>query len=201
MGIVFAYQGRIEEVEDNFFKSIELNPDDIIAYNKCGVTYRNIGKFEKALEVFNIAIELEPDDLEEHNLKLQEKYNRIAEGEVRYEELHTENADVILVGYGIVSRVLQSVIEEARSENLPVGLLRPITLWPFPTEQISKTADELRIFLTVEMSTGQMVEDVKLAVAGKAPVVFYGRTGGGIPTVDDVLDKIRQLTISHKTQV
>ena len=77
-------------------------------------------------------------------------------------------------------------------------MIRPVTLWPFPTEQISKAADELRIFLTVEMSCGQMVEDVKLAIAGKAPVLFYGRPGGGVPTVEEILERIKELTIPAK---
>jgi 2-oxoglutarate ferredoxin oxidoreductase subunit alpha len=81
---------------------------------------------------------------------------------------------------------------------MPVGLIRPITLWPFPTGQISRAAEEFRLFFVVEMSTGQMVEDVRLAVAGKAPVLFHGRPGGGVPTVDEILDKIKQLSVSEK---
>jgi len=104
------------------------------------------------------------------------------------------------VAYGIAARIVRGAVDKAREEGLKVGWIRPITLWPFPTEQVSKAADEFRIFLTVEMSLGQMVEDVKLAVAGKTPVLFYGRPGGGIPTVEEILDKIRQLTIRHKTQ-
>ena len=95
--------------------------------------------------------------------------------------------------------LVNGAVTRAREEGIKVGWIRPITLWPFPTEQISRASNEFRIFLTVEMSTGQMVEDVKLAVAGKAPVVFYGRPGGGVPTVDELLDKIKQLTISTKT--
>ena len=93
---------------------------------------------------------------------------------------------------------VRGAVNKAREEGIKAGWIRPVTLWPFPTEQISKAADELRIFLTVEMSCGQMVEDVKLAIAGKAPVVFYGRPAGGVPTVDEILDKIKQLTIPAK---
>ena len=88
---------------------------------------------------------------------------------------------------------------KARQEGIKVGWIRPITLWPFPIEQVSKAADEFRFFLVVEMSLGQMVEDVKLAVAGKSPVLFYGRPGGGVPTVDEIFDKIKQLTIPART--
>jgi 2-oxoglutarate ferredoxin oxidoreductase subunit alpha len=89
-------------------------------------------------------------------------------------------------------------VERARQQGVKVGWIRPITLWPFPTEQISRAAEDIKIFLTVEMSCGQMVEDVKLAVAGKAPVLFYGRPGGGVPTVEQVLEKIKNLTIPAK---
>ena len=109
-------------------------------------------------------------------------------------------AEIIVVAYGIVARIVRSAVDKAREEGIKVGWIRPITLWPFPSEQISKAADEFRIFLTVEMNLGQMVEDVKLAVAGKAPVLFYGRPGGGIPTVEEILDKIRQLTIPENKQ-
>jgi 2-oxoglutarate/2-oxoacid ferredoxin oxidoreductase subunit alpha len=137
--------------------------------------------------------------LEDLNYKNQAKYKEVEKNENRCEQYELEDADIVVVAYGITARIVNGAVMRAREEGIKVGWIRPITLWPFPTEQISKAAEEFRIFLTVEMSTGQMIEDVKLAVAGKAPVVFYGRTGGGMPTVDDVLDKIRQLTIRHKT--
>ena len=136
--------------------------------------------------------------LEEHNYKLQAKYRQIEKNEVLCEQYEVEDADVVVVAYGVAARIVGSAVERAREEGIRVGWLRPITLWPFPTEQINRAADELRIFLTVEMSCGQMVEDVKLAVAGKAPVVFYGRAGGAVPTVEQVLEQIKQLTISAK---
>jgi len=137
--------------------------------------------------------------LEEHNNKLKAKYEQIEKNEVLCEQYEVDDAEIIVVAYGVAARIVRGAVTKAREEGIKVGWIRPITLWPFPTEQISRAANELRIFLTVEMSTGQMVEDVKLAVAGKAPVVFYGRPGGGVPTVDELLDKIRQVTISTKT--
>ena len=138
--------------------------------------------------------------LEDLNFKLDDKYKQIQKNEVLCEQYEVDDAEIIVVAYGIAARIVSGAVTRAREEGIKVGWIRPVTLWPFPTEQISKAADEFRLFLTVEMSTGQMVEDVKLAVAGKAPVVFYGRPGGGVPTVDEILDKIRQLTIRHKTQ-
>ena len=136
--------------------------------------------------------------LEEHNFKLQAKYDQVQENEVLCEQYEVDRAEIIVVAYGIAARIVRGAVDKAREEGIKVGWIRPITLWPFPAEQISKAAEEFRIFLTVELSAGQMVEDVELAVAGKAPVVFYGRPGGGVPTVDEILSEIKQLTIPAK---
>ena len=127
------------------------------------------------------SIVLEPDELEAHNLKLEAKYQDIMKNEVMFEEYKTEDADLVVVAYGVVSRIVYSTVDEARAKGLKVGLLRPITLWPFPTEVIARLAETASMFLAVELSTGQMVEDVKLAVNGRAPVHFYGRCGGMVP--------------------
>jgi len=136
--------------------------------------------------------------LEQLNNKLQEKYRHIEKTEVRCEQYLIDDAEIVVVAYGMAARIARCAANRARDEGINVGLIRPITLWPFPTEQINAAAEEFRIFLTVEMSCGQMVEDVKLAVAGKAPVLFYGRSGGGIVTVDDVFERIMQLTLPVK---
>ena len=138
--------------------------------------------------------------LEEFNKKLLDRYEQIQRDEVLCEEYEVDDADIVVVAYGVAARIVNSAVDKAREEGIRAGWIRPITLWPFPTEQISRAANELRIFLTVEMSNGQMVEDVRLAVAGKAPVVFYGRPGGGTPTVDEILDQIRQLTLGSETK-
>jgi len=138
--------------------------------------------------------------LEKFNYKLQAKYKQIQKDEVLCEQFKIDDAEIVVVAYGIAARIVRGAVDKAREEGIKVGWIRPITLWPFPTEQISRAAEQFRIFLTVEMSLGQMVEDVKLAVAGKAPVLFYGRAGGGVPTVDEILDKIKELQIRPKTQ-
>jgi len=137
--------------------------------------------------------------LEQLNYKLRTRYEQIQKNEVLCEQYEVDDADIVVVAYGVAARIVRGAVTKAREEGIKVGWIRPVTLWPFPAEQISKAADEFRIFLTVELSMGQMVEDVKLAVAGKSPVVFYGRPGGGVPTVDEILDKIRQLTTKHST--
>ncbi|MHC4572469.1 MAG: 3-methyl-2-oxobutanoate dehydrogenase subunit VorB [Planctomycetota bacterium] len=136
--------------------------------------------------------------LEDLNYKLQAKYKQVQEKEVLCEQFEVEDAEIVVVAYGVAARIVRHAVNTARQEGIKAGWIRPITLWPFPAEQIGKGAEDFKIFLTVEMSCGQMVEDVKLAVAGKAPVLFYGRPGGGVPTVDEVLDKIRQLTLPAK---
>jgi len=140
--------------------------------------------------------------VEQHNYDLQAKYRQIEKNEIRCEQYKTDDADVIVVAYGVSARISRGAVDKARKQDIKAGLIRPITLWPFPSEQISKAADEPRPgapgFLTVEMSCGQMVEDVRLAVSGKAPVVFWGRPGGGVPTVEQVFDKIKELTVKPK---
>ncbi len=139
------------------------------------------------------SIYLEPDELERHVLKLAAKYDRAAQREVRYEEVATRDADLVLVGYGIVARILKSVVRLARAEGIRVGLLRPVTLFPFPTEALREIARRASAFTVVELSTGQMVEDVKLAVEGRKPIEFYGRAGGNVPSAEEVLGVVRNI--------
>ncbi|MCG8604382.1 3-methyl-2-oxobutanoate dehydrogenase subunit VorB [bacterium] len=139
------------------------------------------------------SIYMEPSELEEHNQRLQRKYRLIEDREVRVEEIATEDAEVIVVGYGIVSRILQSVVEESREHGLRVGLLRPVTLWPFPSKRIQELSAHAKVFLVVELSSGQMVDDVRLALNGSTPTEFYGRMGGVVPTTEEISRKLKNL--------
>jgi 2-oxoisovalerate ferredoxin oxidoreductase alpha subunit len=132
------------------------------------------------------SIFLTPDELEVHVRKLEAKYKKCIEAEQRSEQYMTDDAEVLLVGYGLTSRILRSAADEARAQGMKVGVFRPITLWPFPTKALAELAKKVKTMLVVEMSTGQMVEDVRLAVNGKVPVEFYGRVGGNIPSVEEV---------------
>jgi pyruvate/2-oxoacid:ferredoxin oxidoreductase alpha subunit len=138
------------------------------------------------------SIYLEPDELEDHQRCMEAKYIRAEQVESRCEEYGTEDAELIVVGYGIVSRVLRSAVDEARKHGIKVGLFRPVTLWPFPTAQLQSAALRAEKILTVELSNGQMLEDVRLAVNGNRPVEFYGRVGGNVPTVEELLAKIEE---------
>jgi pyruvate/2-oxoacid:ferredoxin oxidoreductase alpha subunit len=130
---------------------------------------------------------LEPDVMERHIRKLEAKYQQAARHEVRFESWRTEDAEIVLVGYGIVGRILKAVVELARARGIAAGLLRPITLFPFPSQQIRNLAKHAKAFAVVELSTGQMVDDVRLALAGSAPVEFFSRVGGNAPSAEDVL--------------
>ncbi|MBK7100154.1 MAG: 3-methyl-2-oxobutanoate dehydrogenase subunit VorB [Sphingobacteriales bacterium] len=125
---------------------------------------------------------MKPEDMEAHNLKLVAKYNEMQKNEVRFEEMQTADADYIFVAYGLSARICMKAMDIARSRGLKVGLFRPITLFPFPEKRLEELASEVKLMLTVELNSGQMVEDVRLAVNGKVPVKFYGRMGGVMPT-------------------
>jgi len=133
---------------------------------------------------------LKPELMENHNHVLQDKYAKIQETETRWESLQTEDADVIVVAYGITSRIAQTAMHQARSTGVKVGMLRPITLWPFPTKPIAALCKTAKSFVVFEMSAGQMVEDVRLAVNGVRPVHFHGRTGGMLPTPKELYEQI-----------
>ena len=121
------------------------------------------------------SLELEPHHMEEKNLHLQAKYQEIREKEVRYEEILCEDAEYVIIAFGSASRIAQKVIELCREEGLKVGLLRPITLWPFPTKEIHELSKRVKGILSFEINAGQMIEDIRLAVAGNTPVAYYGR--------------------------
>jgi 2-oxoglutarate ferredoxin oxidoreductase subunit alpha len=141
------------------------------------------------------SLDLDPNGQEIFIQKLQDKYNQIKEKEVRYEEFLVEDADYLLVAYGTSARVCQKAVQTGRDQGIKVGLLRPITLFPFPSGRINELAERVRGILSVEMSAGQMVEDVMLSVNGKAPVKHYGRNGGIITTPEEVVENLKSIFI------
>lgn len=136
------------------------------------------------------SLELNDVNLENHNHTLQQKYQLIKEKEVRFDLYRADDAEYMVVAYGTVSRITKNAVDEAREKGIKVGMLRPITLWPYPYEAFKQFNGQIKSFLTVEMSAGQMVEDVRLAVNGTAPVAFFGRTGGVIPNHTEILEAI-----------
>ncbi len=138
---------------------------------------------------------IEAAELEDLVLERQQRYDAIAKNEVRYEAIDTEDADIILVAYGTTARIAKTAMAKAKEQGYKVGIIRPITLWPFPFEAFENAlaSGGKKTFLTVEMSMGQMVEDVRLAVNGRADVEFFGRTGGIVPTPKEILAKIVEI--------
>jgi 2-oxoglutarate ferredoxin oxidoreductase subunit alpha len=144
------------------------------------------------------SIHLDPAVLEQWNIGFQNKYKLISENEQRYELYNCEDAEIILVAYGSVARICKGVIKEAAEQGIKLGLIRPITLFPFPVKGFEKVMDIPKAFLTVEMSAGQMVEDVRLTVNGRKPVYFTGRMGGMIPTVNNIMTKVLEIKDNHR---
>lgn len=140
-------------------------------------------------------------ELEEFNRRLQQKYKKIQQQEVRCQSTYLADARVALVAYGTAARICKQVVEEARADGHKVGLIRPVTLWPFPTRPVSRASKKLAGMVVVEMSSGQMLEDVKLAVAGRCAVAFVGRTGGGVPTRAQIRRAVLRLLRQWVTRV
>ena len=142
------------------------------------------------------SLELRPEAMERHNLELQAKYRQIEQNEVRYEELQTEDADYLIVAFGSAARIALKAIDLLRAEGIRAGLLRPITLWPFPKDPITKMATRLRGIMSFEINAGQMVQDVRLAVNGSCPVEHYGKMGGIVPTPDELVHALKEKLIN-----
>ena len=138
------------------------------------------------------SLELSPAVMEENNLRFQAKYREIEKNEVRYEAIDCDDADYIIVAFGSIARICLKAQEMAREEGIKVGILRPITLWPFPSEIIAEYAKKVKGIISIELNAGQMVEDIRLAVNGAIEVKFYGRLGGIVPTPDEILDVIKK---------
>lgn len=136
---------------------------------------------------------LDPQGLEDHNIKLQKKYNAMKENEARFELYNIENADIVISAYGTTSRICKNAIDKLKEEGINVGLIRPKTLWPFPEKAFHEMPETVKAVLTVEMSEGQMIDDVRLALNGKVPTEFYGRSGGMIPSPDAIIEKVKEM--------
>ena len=173
----------MEPVELREPKKRSLPPKDWATTGKGGRDHTN---------VIN-SLFIDPAECEKHNIKLKAKFDQMEKNEKKFEVYNCENPDIIAVAYGTTARIIKTVIEKCRDEGINVGLIRPISLWPFPYEVIEEYADRTKAFISVEMSMGQMVEDVKLGANGKKPVHFYGRTGGMVPIPDDIVAEIKKI--------
>jgi pyruvate/2-oxoacid:ferredoxin oxidoreductase alpha subunit len=165
----------------------EYKPDKPWAVDGTGKTVDNLIS----------SIILDPDELEAHVRKLAAKYAAIEENETRCEEYRLEDAEYVTVAFGIVSRVMMTAIDQAREQGIKVGLLRPITLWPFPQQELGSWVGRAKAMLVAELSMGQMIDDVRLATSCKIPIEFYGRAGGNVPAPKELLDAIMKMREDH----
>jgi 2-oxoglutarate ferredoxin oxidoreductase subunit alpha len=167
----------------------QYNPADHIP-PKPWATVGKVGARERNILT---SLHIQPEKMEQINLALQAKYKTITQNEIRFESIRTEDADYIIVAYGLAARVAHRAVEIAREKGIRVGLLRPITLWPYPYPVIRELAKRTMGMLVIEMNSGQMVEDVRLGVEGRVPVEFYGRMGGIIPSPDEVVHALENM--------
>ena len=157
--------------------------------------WASIGRFKGRRPNVLTSLDLDCASMEKKNLHLQAKYKEIKEKEVRFEEIRCDDAEYLIVAFGSAARIGQKVIEICRSEGIKVGLLRPITLWPFPTEAIARLGRQVKGILSFEINAGQMVEDILLATNGQTPVAHYGRMGGVVPAPDEVIKALKEKLI------
>jgi 2-oxoglutarate ferredoxin oxidoreductase subunit alpha len=167
----------------------EYTPADHIPAKPWATT----GKPKDRERNFITSLHMQPEQMEQVNEHLQAKFRTISAHEVRYELVMSDDAEYMIVAYGLAARVAHRAVQLARAEGIRVGLLRPITLWPYPSNVLQSIASRLQGVLVVEMNAGQMVEDVRLAVEGRTPVHFYGRMGGVIPAPDEVVRALRAI--------
>jgi 2-oxoglutarate ferredoxin oxidoreductase subunit alpha len=151
-------------------------------------------KMQRKHNIVN-SLSLVPEELEKFNFERFERYKQVEENEALYEEYFVEDAEIIVTAYGIASRVAKNAVDEARKKGIKVGLVRPITVWPFPKKPFEKIAKTCKHIVCVELSMGQMIEDVKLAVECKVPVTLCNRAGGMIPSTEQVLGEIEKYAV------
>lgn len=149
-------------------------------------------KGKRAVNVIN-SLYLAAEELEEHNMRLEKKYKEMEKNEVLYESFDLEDAEVVCVAYGTTSRIVKTAVKQAKEKGIKVGMIRPITIWPFPYDAFKKVSNNTKGILAVEMSTGQFTDDVKIGIEGRVPVYFNGRTGGMIPKPASIVSDIEKI--------
>ncbi len=169
---------------------VSLDMGEIKEYDKSWALTGTKG--ERKPNIVN-SLFLEASELEKFNFERFERYKQIEENEAMYEEYRMEDAEICVVAFGVASRVSQNAIDEARKQGIKVGMIRPITLWPFPKKVLNEAADKVKAFISVELSMGQMIEDIELAIRCKKPVELCNRVGGMIPSTAEVLEKIKEV--------
>lgn len=195
--LAFKYRNPVLMLTDGalgqMMEKVELPEQEERTFEDLGWTH--IGRKKDRDSNVITSLYLKPDKMEQVNIHLQKKYQTITENEIRYEEINCEDAEYVFVAFGLVARICQKAAELARAKGYKVGVIRPITLFPFPYEAIKKRAEKVKGILDVEMNAGQMIEDVKLAVEGKVPVEFHGRMGGIVPSPEEIFEAFEKKII------
>jgi 2-oxoglutarate/2-oxoacid ferredoxin oxidoreductase subunit alpha len=176
-------------------EKVQFRPYEAPKVDKSG--WATIGKPKTRSRNFITSLFIQPEQMEQHNQKLEAKFRLMRNNEVRFEEMNTADAEYLFVAYGLCARICQKAMDIAQSKGIKVGLLRPITLFPYPSQRLLELAPQLKMILSVELNSGQMVEDVRLAVNGKVPVEFYGRMGGMMPTPESIVEHLETLIKYH----
>ncbi len=187
--VLILTDGALGQMMEKVKFSAQQPREDIIT------GWETIGKPDDRESNVITSLHIQPDKMEEINIHLQKKYREIEKNEIRVETINCDDADYIITGYGLVARICQKAAELARDKGYKVGVVRPITLFPFPYQTYFELADRVKGILDVEMNAGQMVEDVRLAVNGKVSVEFHGRMGGIVPTPEEILEALEQKII------
>jgi len=214
--IIVLGPNSVQEMVDHIFLAFELadkycNPVMLLADGAIGQMMEKVtlpepipykpnkpwattGKTSDRKRNILTSLFIEPEEMEKRSLRLQKKFKKITQNEIQYEEYQTDDAEIIVVAFGLCSRISKKAVDIGRESGIKMGLFRPITLWPFPLKQLEEIAsrENVKFFISIEMNAGQMVEDVKLAVCGKKPVHFFGRLGGIVPTPDETFNAIKK---------
>lgn len=192
--LAFKYRNPVLILTDGalgqMMEKVELFPQQERTFER--LEWATVGKPKNKPKNVITSLNLKSEEMEITNLRLQAKYREIEKNEIRYEAIDCEDADYIITAYGLVARICTKAAQMAREKGIKVGVLRPISLFPFPYQVINDYAGKVQGILDVEMNAGQMVEDVRLAVNGKIPVEFYGRMGGIIPAPDEILKALEE---------
>jgi 2-oxoglutarate ferredoxin oxidoreductase subunit alpha len=192
--LAFKYRNPILILTDGalgqMMEKVELFPQQDRTFEDLG--WNIIGRSNGRNSNVITSLHLKADQMEEINIHLQKKYREMEKNEIRFEAVGCDDADYIIVAYGLVARICQKAAELARNKGIKVGVVRPITLFPYPIEVLNNYADKVKGMFVVEMNAGQMLEDVKLSVNGKVPVGFHGRMGGVVPQPEEILEKFEE---------
>lgn len=198
--LAFKYRNPVMILTDGalgqMMEKVELFPQQERKFDI--LPWATTGKPKTRERNFITSLHMQADAMEEINNHLQRKYKTIEENEIRYDAYMCDDADYVLVAFGLVARICQKAAQLGRAKGIKLGVFRPKTLFPFPTKKIADLAGKVKGILDIEMNAGQMVEDVRLAVNGKIPVEFHGRMGGVIPSPEEILRKIEEKFVGGK---